>query len=48
MGKLVVTSIKVDDELWKEARIEAIRRGISVAELLNAALRRELQVRQKG
>ncbi len=48
MGKLVVTSIKVDEEIWKEARIEAIKRGVTVAELLSDALRKELQLKQKG
>ena len=47
MGKLTVTSVKVDADLWKEAKIQAIRRGITVAELLNEALRKELTTTAK-
>lgn len=36
------TSINVDPELWKEAKIDAIKRGITVTELLEIALRKEL------
>ena len=37
------TSIKIDPELWKEAKIEAIRREIDVSELVEHALRKELR-----
>ena len=37
------TSIKIDPELWKEAKIEAIRREIDVSELVEDALRKELR-----
>lgn len=43
MGELVVTSIKIDDDVWKQAKIEAINRGITTAELLAKALRNELK-----
>ncbi len=43
MGKQVVTSIKIDDELWKKAKIEAIKRGITTAEFLNQAVINELK-----
>lgn len=39
----VATSIKVDPELWKEVRIQAIREDIEVSELMERALRRELE-----
>ena len=37
------TSIKTDPELWKEVKKEAIDRGIEVSELVETALRKELQ-----
>ena len=40
--KKAYTSIKVDPELWKEAKIEAIRRDIDVSTLLENCLRKEL------
>lgn len=36
------TSIRVDPELWKEVKIEAIRRDMEVSELVGVALRKEL------
>lgn len=42
MPKWKVTSIKVDEDLWDEFKIEAIRRKTSVAELLDSLVRREL------
>lgn len=36
------TSIKVDPELWKLAKIEAIRRDIDVSVLVELALKKEL------
>lgn len=43
MGKKTPTSINIDEELWKEAKIEAVKRGITVTELLENALRNELK-----
>ena len=43
MGELVVTSIKIDEDVWKRAKIEAINRGITTAELLTESLRNELK-----
>jgi hypothetical protein len=40
--KREATSIKVDPELWKEVKIQAIREDIEVSELMERALRREL------
>ncbi len=37
------TSIKVDPELWKEAKIEAIRRDLALSDLVERALRKELK-----
>ena len=39
----VVTSIRVDDDLWKEAKIYAIRKGISLTELIERLLKKELR-----
>jgi len=36
------TSIKIDPELWKEAKIEAIRREVDVSDFVEDALRKEL------
>lgn len=47
MGKQIVTSIRVDEKLWKEAKIYAIKKGITLAELLNELLRRELGDKEK-
>jgi predicted HicB family RNase H-like nuclease len=41
--KRVTTSIKIDPELWKEAKIEAIQREIDLSELVENALRKELK-----
>lgn len=37
------TSIKIDPDLWKEAKIEAIRHDMEVSELTEQALRREIE-----
>jgi hypothetical protein len=42
MGKRTPTSINVDEELWKEARMEALRRGMTVTDLFEQSLRKEL------
>lgn len=36
--KQMVTSLRVDSELWKKARIEGIKKGISLAEVVGQAL----------
>ncbi|MBU5537129.1 MAG: ribbon-helix-helix protein, CopG family [Candidatus Aenigmatarchaeota archaeon] len=38
-----VTSLKVDPELWKQAKKLAIDRGISLAELVEELLKKELK-----
>lgn len=47
MTKQVVTSIRVDEELWKEAKIYAIRKGLTLAELLDQLIRNELDKSKK-
>lgn len=37
------TSIKIDPELWKEAKIEAITRNIELSDMVENALRKELK-----
>lgn len=44
--KRVVTSIKIDPEIWKEAKIEAIHRDLDLSELVENALRKELRIRK--
>lgn len=36
------TSIKIDPDLWKDAKIEAIRRDIDLSDLVELSLRKEL------
>jgi predicted HicB family RNase H-like nuclease len=38
-----VTSIRIDDNLWKAARIYAIKKGTNLTELLEKLLREELR-----
>jgi post-segregation antitoxin (ccd killing protein) len=40
--KREATSIKIDPELWKQAKIEAINRDIDLSDLVEDALRKEL------
>ncbi len=43
MSKQIVTSIRVDEELWKQAKIYSIKKGLTLAELLNRLIRNELE-----
>lgn len=43
MAKQVVTSIRVDEDVWKEAKIYAIRSGITISELLDRLLKEKLK-----
>jgi hypothetical protein len=36
------TSIRIDPDLWKEVKIEAIRRDMQVSELVELALKKEI------
>lgn len=44
--KQIVTSLRVDPRLWKEAKIQAIRRGVTLAEIVDEALRKELKLKE--
>lgn len=39
----VVTSIKIEEDIWKKAKIEAIKRGVTVTDFLNTAIEDELK-----
>lgn len=41
--KREATSIKIDPHLWKEAKIEAIKRDVDLSDLVETALRKELK-----
>ena len=43
MRKDIVTSFRVDGDLWKEAKIHAIKEGMTMKELIEALLKRELK-----
>ena len=40
--KKASTSIKIDPDLWKEVKIEAIRRDVTVSDLLEEVLKKEI------
>lgn len=42
-NKTIKTSVIIEEDLWKEAKIEAIKRGMKASEFLNEALRAELR-----
>lgn len=48
MGKPVVTSMKVDEDTWKKAKIRAIEEGITLQDLLNQALEEKLSKKESG
>ena len=43
----VVTSIRVDDQLWKKAKIHAIENGETITDMLERLLKKELERREK-
>ena len=43
MGERKITSIKLDESIHDRAKIEAIKRKITLAELIEQALRNELK-----
>ena len=47
MGKRIVTSVKIDDEVWKKAKIEAINQDMQLSELLEKAVEDWIK-KQKG
>lgn len=38
MGKKIVTSIKIDEDVWKKAKISAIECDLQLSEILEKAL----------
>jgi predicted HicB family RNase H-like nuclease len=44
LQKEIVTSLRVNPELWKLAKIEAIKQGITLAELVDKSLKKELNL----
>lgn len=46
-AKKEVTSVKVDPELWKEAKIEAIKQGKTLSDLVEEALQDWLKATKK-
>jgi hypothetical protein len=44
----VVTSIRVDDELWKKARIHAIENGETMTDMMERLLIKELERRRRS
>lgn len=44
----VVTSIRVDDRLWKKSRIHAIENGETMTDMIERLLKKELQRRKKS
>ena len=48
MSKKQATSINIDQSLWQNAKIAAIQRGITITQLLEIALRKELTDNTNG
>jgi predicted HicB family RNase H-like nuclease len=44
INKQIVTSLRVNPELWKLAKIEAIKRGITLADVVESSLKKELKI----
>lgn len=38
MGRIVTTSIRIDEDVWKKAKIKAIEEDLTVTEFLNRVL----------
>jgi predicted transcriptional regulator len=43
----VITSVRVDDELWKKAKIHAIEKDETLTDMLERLLKEELERKQK-
>jgi predicted DNA-binding ribbon-helix-helix protein len=43
MGRDIVTSFRIDGDLWKEAKIHAIKKEMTMKELIEYLLKRELE-----
>ena len=48
MGKEIVTSIRIDKDLWKKAKILAIEEGTTLKELLERLLKEEIKKGSKN
>ena len=44
----ISTSIKIDPETWKKAKIEAIEEDLTVSELLEEAIREYIEKKRKN
>jgi DNA-binding protein YbaB len=42
-AKKEVTSVKVDPELWKEAKIESVKQGRTLSDIIEEALKQWLK-----
>jgi len=42
-----VTSLRVNPKLWKLAKIEAIKRGVTLGEIVDISLRKELNLKNQ-
>ena len=38
-----VTSLRIDEDLWKDVKILAVRRATTISDLVESLLRRELE-----
>lgn len=43
MTKQIVSSVRIDEKVWKAARIYAISKGITLTALIEQLLRQELE-----
>ena len=43
----VITSVRVDDELWKKVKIHAIEKDETVSDMLERLLKEELERKDK-
>jgi len=43
MGRDVVTSFRVDEDLWREFRAYAVKNGLTVKQLLEFLIKKELE-----
>lgn len=49
MGEHKLVTLRIDDDLYKQVRIEAIKKDIAVYEFVNRALQEELnKCKEKG
>ncbi|RLE50024.1 MAG: hypothetical protein DRJ31_02845 [Candidatus Methanomethylicota archaeon] len=47
LTKTVKTSISIAEDLWREVKIAAIKRGLTFSEVVSAALRKWLELTEK-